>query len=189
LASLQLPVSTSGTVTAKRSIGAPPPSARAPQPVTRRSPPTGPSSVASAASGMPPASVASSQTAASLSKLLLSQPGWMVMAATSRRTPLPSSRCVPVSTCTVPASAMKSLQCAAVTTKFGRTSVPPQNCALALFGSEAIRSPTWNGLSSGPAGAPPTIRGRTRLSSSAVETLSVSPAIARRFLAATREVT
>ena len=76
----------------------------------------------------------------------------MVIAATSRRSPLPSSRRAPVSTCTWSA-VTKSLQCAAVTTKFGRTSVPPQNCAWALFGCDANSSATWNGLSAGPAGA------------------------------------
>ena len=81
----------------------------------------------------------------------LFQPGWMVIAATSRRSPVPSSRRAPVSTCTWSA-VTKSLQCAAVTTKFGRTSVPPQNCALALFGCAAISSPTWNGFWSAAAG-------------------------------------
>ena len=136
---------------------------------------------------MPSASVASSQTAASLSKVSLFQPGWMVIAATSRRSPLPSSRRAPVSTCTWSA-VTKSLQCAAVTTKFGRTSVPPQNCALALFGSAAIKSPTWNGFWSALAAVPPTMRGLTRLISSALGTLRVSELIARRFCAATREV-
>ena len=185
---MQLPVSTSGTVTPWRSIGLLPPSVRVPQPVTSMSPPTGPSSVATVASGMPSALVASCQTATSLSKVLLFQPGWMVMAATSRRSPLPSSRRAPVSTCTWSA-VRKSLQWAAVTTKFGRTSVPPQNWAAELFGCDAMSSPTWNGFSSAPAGAPPTMRGRTRLISSAPGTLRVSELIARRLREATRDVT
>ena len=178
---MQLPVSTSGTVTPWRSIGLLPPSVSVPQPVTSMSPPTGPSSVASVASGMPSALVASCQTATSLSKVLLFQPGWMVMAATSRRSPLPSSRRAPVSTCTWSA-VTKSLQWAAVTTKFGRTSVPPQNWAAALFGCDAMSSPTWNGFCVG-GGRQRRRRcaGCTRLISSALGTLRVSELIARRF--------
>ena len=70
---MQSPVSTSGTATRRRSIGLAPPSVSVPQPVTRRSAPTGPSSVASVASGVPAASLVSSQTATSLSKVLLFQ--------------------------------------------------------------------------------------------------------------------
>ena len=70
----------------------------------------------------------------------------------------------------------KSLQCAAVTTKFGRTSVPPQNWALALFGCAADSRPTWNGFWSAVAAVPPTMRGLTRLISSALGTLRVSEA-------------
>ena len=64
-----------------------------------------------------------------------------------------------VKTSTSPTSLMKSLQWAAVTTRLSCTRDPPQNCATIVLAIEAFSSPTWKGLSSGPAGPPPTIRG------------------------------
>ena len=74
-ASLQLPRATRGTSTRIRRIGDAPPSKVAPHPVARRPPPTVPSAVASVASVVPAALVVSSQTAASWSKVELSQSG------------------------------------------------------------------------------------------------------------------
>ena len=67
------------------------------------------------------------QTATSLLNVVAFQFGWIAIAVTLTRVPVPSSLRVPVRTWTWPA-VTKSLQCAAVTTWLGPRRVPPQNC-------------------------------------------------------------
>ncbi len=128
------------------------------------------------------------QTATSLSNVLLFHPGCMTILKTFLRTPVPSNLLAPVSTWTWSA-AIKSLQCAAVTTKFGLTKVAPQNCANALSGCALIRSATWNGLSAGPATVPPTILGLIIDRRSVVVVFVVTSEIDLIFFSNTRNCT